>query len=249
MEEKEMKDYHDVIVAFHEGRGGRYHNPGHLKYLPDVKCLQDLYDDSLYIVDIDQDDNKLPIEEHVLLDSGGNEILHGKDIYEKTGVLDIDGIYDTYTVCKLDYLGERFDRCLIEAIKKSEIEDSDKEDAIIQYLNDSGYNPVEEMSGMTRQIFEELSKFADANINPYKFKTRMLDRNEKEGVRLIEFSIGDWDSCCLMYDDGTVLTMDDWQSTCYPSSLDEVEDYDDTDWIDCNGIKAVMLNGLPRIMK
>ena len=242
-----MKEYKDIIVAFHEGRGGRFHNPGHLTYLPDVKCLQDLYDDSLYIVDIDQDDNKLPIEEHVLLDSGGNEILHGKDIYEKTGVLDIDGQYDSYYVFHLDEMPERFEGVMANEVKNGISMDEETKNTIVEYLAEQGYEKTDMlMDEDTKGIYSILSDFVteDNPINPYTFRVEELDENDE--ARLMMFEYDGIESCCLVYEDGTMFTPDDWHDPCYPMLMNEVENFE---WVDSEGRRAVMLNGLPRIMK
>ena len=239
-----MKAYNDIIVAFHEGRGGRYHNPGHLKYLPDVKCLQDLYDDSLYIVDTDQDDNKLPIEEHVLLDSGGNEILHGKDIYEKTGVLGIDGQYDSYYVFHLDEMPERFEGVMANEVKNGISLDEDTKHTIVEYLAEQGYEKADIlMDEDTKEIYEGLSKFVDDDdpIDPYTFRVEELDENDE--ARLMKFEYDGIESCCLVYEDGTIFTPYDWQSRDYPTSIEDVED---CKWMDYLGMGTIILNGLPR---
>lgn len=51
-------------------------------------------------------------------------------------------------------------------------------------------------------------------------------------------------STAVVYDDGTVFVTDDWQGY-YAESLDEIEDYD---WHTLNGQRAVIVDGLPRVL-
>lgn len=52
-------------------------------------------------------------------------------------------------------------------------------------------------------------------------------------------------STAVVYDNGTIFVTDDWQG-CYADSFSEIEDYD---WHTLDGQRAVVMNGLPRLLK
>lgn len=238
-----MKNYNNIIVAFHIGRGGRSCNPGHIEYLPDIKSKQDLYGD-LYIFDCDPESGeKLPVDQHMLVDSGGNEVLSGQEIYEKTGKLNLDEEYDTYHVFRLDEMPERYAAALANAVKDEKI-DIDIREEVVTYLSDQGYDiPAMLMDADTKDIYEGLSSFVDEDdpIDPYTFNIEELDENRE--ARLVTFKYEGIESCCLVYTDGTIFTPYDWQSGDYPKDMGEVEDYE---WVDSRGLGTIMLGGLPR---
>ena len=93
----------NILVRFHIGRGGHFHNQGHKTYVDTVKGLSDCFGEA-FIISEDPDGNTLPYKEWHLIDGGGNVILQGRDAIEApTGVLDWDGEYDTDIV---EYLSE-----------------------------------------------------------------------------------------------------------------------------------------------
>ena len=93
----------NILVRFHIGRGGHFHNQGHKTYVDTVKGLSDCFGEA-FIISEDPDGNTLPDKEWHLIDGGGNVILQGRDAIEApTGVLDWDGEYDTDIV---EYLSE-----------------------------------------------------------------------------------------------------------------------------------------------
>lgn len=238
-----MKKYNDIIVVFHIGRGGRFHNPGHIEYLPDIKSKQDLYGD-LCIFDYDPESGeKLPVEQHILVDSGGNEVLRGMEIYENTDTLDFDGDFDSYHVFRLDEMPERYAAALANAVKDDKI-DSDIRKEVVSCLSEQGYDiPALLMDADAKEIYEGLSAFVDEDdpIDPYSFGIEELDENRE--ARLVKFEFEDIESCCLVYTDGTIFTPYDWQSGDYPKDMGEVEEYE---WVDYRGMRTIMLGGLPR---
>ena len=239
-----MNEYHERIVCFHIGRGGRFHNPGHITYVPDVECLQDLYDEGMTIFDEDEEGNKLPVEQHVLVDSGGNEVLRGWDIYAKTGTLDLDGEYDKYVVVRLDEMPEKYENELRKAVKDgSHMTPADRV-LFTEYLGERGYDKAEILlDEKTWLVYDSLSEFVDEDnpIDPYSFRIEEQDSNQE--ARLVKFEFEDIKSSCIVYPDGTVFTLDDWQSGDYPTTMEEVENYE---WVDRRWMGTIMLNGLPR---
>lgn len=87
-----------IYVSFHIGRGGHFNNPGFLTF-SDEEDFQDLLrrcrDDLIYEFE-DEEGNALPDADCKVYDTGGNELLRGRDVIEaKTGRLDFDGEYNT----------------------------------------------------------------------------------------------------------------------------------------------------------
>ena len=91
-----MKTASEYIVAFHIGRGGRFHNPGHKTFNPHIQKLSDCFSESCIVLSEDEDGNALSDDQWQLIDGGSNVILEGRaNIESTTGVLDWDGQYDT----------------------------------------------------------------------------------------------------------------------------------------------------------
>ena len=93
--------------TFKIGRGGRFYNAGHKKLIGYNESLQDYFQDVFLIDGADDDeDEKLPEEEWLLLDANGNTLLKGYEIMSRTGTLDFDGDYDTIIVRSIEELRE-----------------------------------------------------------------------------------------------------------------------------------------------
>lgn len=119
------------IVAFHIGRGGRFHNQGHKSFMPHIKQLSDCFSESSIIFQEDEEGNPLPDEQWQLIDGGGNVILEGRaNIESTTGILDWDGEYDTDIV---QYLSECDDN-EIDMIYQSYLDDEYMDDELKDYV-------------------------------------------------------------------------------------------------------------------
>lgn len=100
-----MKNYlaehqNEIIVRFHIGRGGRFHNGGHKTFVGEEN-LQDVINsmsDQVTILNEDENGNELPKNEWKLL-YHDRELLSGEDIDELTGVIDVDGDYNA-DICR-----------------------------------------------------------------------------------------------------------------------------------------------------
>lgn len=121
----------EYIVAFHVGRGGRFHNPGHKTFNPYFTELSDCFGESSMIFQEDEDGNPLPDDQWQLIDSGGNVILEGRDNIESdTGILDWDGDYNTDIV---KYLSECSDS-EIDIIYQAYLDDKYMDDDLKDYV-------------------------------------------------------------------------------------------------------------------
>jgi len=119
------------IVAFHIGRGGRFHNPGHKSFMPHIKQLSDCFSESCIISQEDEEGNPLPDEQWQLIDGGGNVILEGRaNIESTTGILDWDGAYDTDIV---QYLSDCDDN-EIDMIYQAYLDDEYMDDELKDYV-------------------------------------------------------------------------------------------------------------------
>lgn len=128
-----MKTASEYIVAFHIGRGGRFHNQGHKTFNPNIEKLSDLYDSSKHtIISEDADGEPLADKDWRLIDSGDNVILEGREAIESTtGILDWDGEYDTDIVQTIADCDENELCLLLEAYDNGEV-DSDILPAIME---------------------------------------------------------------------------------------------------------------------
>lgn len=66
----------------------------------------------------------------------------------------------------------------------------------------------------------------------------------KDNANLVLFTCSYMDCACIVYNDGSLFHLRDWQSG-YPKSYEEIEEYD---WLTEDGRDAVMMNGLPRTL-
>lgn len=121
----------NYIVAFHMGRGGRFHNPGHWSFMPHIKKLSDCFSETSIISQEDEEGNFLPDEQWQLIDGGGNVILEGRNKIESTtGILDWDGGYDTDIVKYLSECDENEIDIIYQAYLKEEYMDEELKDYI-----------------------------------------------------------------------------------------------------------------------
>lgn len=129
--ERRYMNTQNYIVAFHIGRGGRFHNQGHKSFMPHIKQLSDCFSENSIIFKEDEEGNPLPDEQWQLIDGGGNVILEGRDNIESTtGILDWDGEYDTDIV---QYLSESDDN-EIDIIYQAYLDDEYMDDELKDYV-------------------------------------------------------------------------------------------------------------------
>lgn len=132
-------DYKNVVVAFHIGRGGRFHNGGHYTFMEGIERLEDCFDGN----DMSQiyEDGEYRSAEGIDLqiDSWDGE-------HPLTGRIERDGIYDTDTVLTLaDNLNGAMDDALYRAIRDGwcgipvGIHGDPRFDTIKKYLEEQGY--------------------------------------------------------------------------------------------------------------
>lgn len=118
--------------TFKIGRGGRFYNAGHKKLIGYNESLQDYFQDVFLIDGADDDeDEKLPEEEWLLLDANGNTLLKGYEIMSRTGTLDFDGDYDTIIVRSIEELREDEKSIVLDSY---ETFDKDYQKAILNHI-------------------------------------------------------------------------------------------------------------------
>lgn len=119
------------IVAFHIGRGGRFHNPGHKTFNQHIQKLSDCFGENFFIFKEDEDGNALPDGQWQLVDGGSNVILEGRaNIESKTGVLDWDGEYDTDIVQYLSECSESEIDLIYQAYLDGDVWDDELKDYV-----------------------------------------------------------------------------------------------------------------------
>lgn len=121
----------NYIVAFHIGRGGRFHNQGHKSYMQHITQLSDCFSENSIIFQEDEEGNPLPDEQWQLIDGGGNVILEGRaNIESTTGILDWDGEYDTDIVKYVEECDDEEIDIIYQAYLDDEYMDNELKDYI-----------------------------------------------------------------------------------------------------------------------
>lgn len=117
----------NITVAFHIGRGGRFNNGGHKTFNPYVKRIQDCYTDKVVLNNLDDNDNVLPDEEWTLTDCSGNVLIKGREAIdnEPTGILELDGEYNTDIVRYIEDCDDEEIRLIYKAYTDGEVLDCD----------------------------------------------------------------------------------------------------------------------------
>lgn len=87
-----------IVVAFHVGRGGRFHNPGHKEYKGEINFVQLCNSQIQYLNEVTRDSNGRFCRPY-LVDAGGNTAVTPDDYGKEVGVINYDYDYDTW-VCK-----------------------------------------------------------------------------------------------------------------------------------------------------
>ena len=76
---------------------------------------------------------------------------------------------------------------------------------------------------------------------------RIVSREEIDGeeAQLVRFVFGEEEETCVavVYDDGTIYTPQDWQTPLWEDDDWKIEDIE---WMDCNFLPCINLNGMPR---
>lgn len=122
-----------IYVSFHIGRGGHFHNPGHLSFHgeEDFQDLINRCSDVCMIINEDENGKPLADEDWQLVDTGSNVILEGREEIEAmTGRLEWDTIYDTDYVTTTDNLSEAEEDAIWQAYLDEEYMSDELKDAI-----------------------------------------------------------------------------------------------------------------------
>lgn len=90
--------------------------------------------------------------------------------------------------------------------------------------------------------FRDIEKRLTALANGEKCIITKVEDIE-EGAHLVKFVYnGELDCSCVVYDDGILFHLRDWQSG-YPNTGSEIASYN---WVTENNLDAIIFNGLPR---
>lgn len=115
-----------IYVRFHIGRGGSFHNQGHLSFVNEDNfqdliraCGDKLLDKTSEYDEATDTEKEIPEDEWNYHDCGGKILVEGREAMEAdTGILDWDGLYDTDIVTTTDDLSDAELECLWEAYTK-----------------------------------------------------------------------------------------------------------------------------------
>lgn len=84
-----------IVVAFHVGRGGRFHNPGHKEYKGEINFLQLCNSQTQYLSEVNRDSNGRFCRPY-LIDDGGNMAVSPEDYGNEVGEINYDFDYDRW---------------------------------------------------------------------------------------------------------------------------------------------------------
>lgn len=172
------KNAQNVLVHFHIGCGGRFHNSGHKTYVSTVDSLSDCFGDA-NVISTDVEGNALPDKDWQLIDSGDNVRLEGREEIEAaTGVLDWDGDYDTDIVKRLDDCTDEELELIVETYNKDGGVDDDVLDFVCDML---GYTHVHKVRIIATNMEIFANEGAYDRISPYdKMKESWEGSTEEE---------------------------------------------------------------------
>lgn len=105
------------ILAFHVGRGGRFHNQGHLSFIGENTI--DKFTENLFLRN--RDEKGRFISPEYFTEAGNKVGLTEKECESGIGRINIDNSYDTTYTTSIDNLSENE----IEAIQESDYWDKD----------------------------------------------------------------------------------------------------------------------------
>lgn len=123
-----------TIVCFHTGRGGRFHNQGHVTFVGemDINKVMDYESNKLFYRNRNK---KGQFCAPFYTDCNGNEMITEKQAKTGVGQLDWDGPYDTDICCYLDECTETE----LEMIKESTVYKSRSLEAEVEKLLENLY--------------------------------------------------------------------------------------------------------------
>lgn len=134
-----------IYVSFHIGRGGHFHNQGHVSFIGEMD-FDDLVranindgklfvNDSVYNPETDEE-TELPRDKWTYTDGAGNTILEEGEADQKTGCIDFDGQYDTDYTRRLSDCGDKEWNAIIKAFEDGEYMGDELKAAVIARLSE-----------------------------------------------------------------------------------------------------------------
>lgn len=98
----------------------------------------------------------------------------------------------------------------------------------------------------TRDIEKRLTALANGEECSISKVEILVQGGKTLDVNLVFFDCnGDLECSCVVYDDGTLMHLRDWQSG-YPKRGYQIKNYD---WITEDGRDTIMIDGLPRVIR
>lgn len=195
-----MRNY----VAFNIGRDRRG-NSGHKTYVDDIENFQTLLhravdNGEIYIIYEDDENNLLPIEEEKVVTPSGNVLLEGEEVEAMTGILDIDGQYNTTIVKDIDDCTDEEYKLIIKEYNSCGFVDEDVLDQVCDKLNLTHVHKVKHYHSNV-EIFtnpsSRLNGFIADDVRAY---------TEEEFTEYLRDKL-----CVLEADiDDIVIAVDDW---------------------------------------
>lgn len=134
-----------IIVAFHEGKGGRFHNAGHVTFIGEKNFQELMANNSNNIFERNRDE-KGKFCKAYLTDGSGNHITDD-DIRGEVGTLNFDNQYDTD---RAKYIEDCADWELEKIAKSSEYKSNELREWLTDYNSDWKFDKY----GMLEEVEE-----------------------------------------------------------------------------------------------
>lgn len=209
-----------IVVAFHIGRGGQFHNPGHKTYKGEINFTQLCNSNDQYLYEVNRDSNGRFCRPY-LIDAGGNTAVTPDDYGKEVGSIDYDGEYDTW-VCQYiedcsdteltmiyeaaETWTDAYDYAKNELRKNGMIEedtDPDCDDLMNAVANFGGDPYLVETDGQAQELLESINATAslrkivrgDEDFETYMKRLDLTDENRPAAI----YSGVDGSEFCFIY--------------------------------------------------
>jgi len=207
-----------IVVAFHVGRGGQFHNPGHKTYKGEINFAQLCNSQNQYLYEVNRDSNGRFCRPY-LIDAGGSTAVTPDDYGKDVGVINYDFEYDKWICCYIDecddselmmiyQAGETwtdaFDFAKNKLSEDGMINDAHEVDELIDSIANFGGDPyLVETDEQAQELLESIKSTAslrkivrgDEDFEMYMKRLDLTDENRPAAI----YSGVDGSEFCFIY--------------------------------------------------